>query len=168
MPKHTARLVLLTLAFAWAWLAPGLARAAFVPICDAPAVASSIPLPPEPVCAIVVTAIDDSTGETSVAPICDPRGASAIAPPRILPVSDARLEATPECGDDATATAVTSGHNESPSHATSFVIGEIGIPAVAQSIPRRDRLLLAELDDLHTEIGGPRSAMGRAVYHPPR
>jgi hypothetical protein len=168
MPKHTARLVLFSLAFAWIWLMPALARAALVPVCDAQAVASTLPRSPEPVCAVVVTTIDDETGETTVAPICDPRGASAIAPQRILPVSDASLEATPECGDDSSATAVTSRSDDSPNRAQSFIAGEIGIPIHFEVPNLLRRAVMVVPAEFAAEIGGPRAGIDRSVYHPPR
>src|SRR5262245_38769817 len=130
MQKRLVRLVVLSLAFAWVWLTPAWARAALVPICDAPANASLMPPVPEPAC-MVVTSVDDSTGETSAAPICDPRGASAIAPQRVLPVSDARLDASPTCGEDPSAVAVTSRRGNAPSGQNNFAVGELGVPCDA-------------------------------------
>ena len=74
------------------------AFAAILPLCEAKAEWTTIPTAPEPSCEVVTT-VDEETGETTkAAPICDPRGASAVAPQRILPVEDARIEAPRSCG----------------------------------------------------------------------
>lgn len=53
-------------------------------------------LPPEPMCEIV--SIDpDEDGFFAAAPICDPDGASALAPEPVHPIGNDRIEATPSC-----------------------------------------------------------------------
>ncbi len=53
-------------------------------------------LPLEPMCEIIE--VDpDADGLFAPAPICDPSGASALAPEPVHPIGNDRLEATPSC-----------------------------------------------------------------------
>ena len=99
MRRFVAQLAFV-LALALAWLLPRVAQAALVPTCDAAELASKMAPPDEPSCTVVTRVVDRATGATQAAPMCDPRGASAVAPQRVLPVDDARIEATPSCGAD--------------------------------------------------------------------
>lgn len=82
------------LAFAALVLVPSWARAAIVQTCDEESGATRIP---EPMCEVIVT-VDEETGATQAAPLCDLRAASMIAPPRMIPLSDASLRASEGCG----------------------------------------------------------------------
>ncbi len=76
-----------------------------VTLTSCPEEEASAPLPPEPMCEVV--AIDpDEDGFFAAAPICDPSGASAVAPAPIHPIGDDRLEATPTCADPTSGPAV--------------------------------------------------------------
>lgn len=55
-------------------------------------------LPPEPMCEVVN--LEDDEGFFAAAPICDPSGASAVAPQPISPIGNDRMEQTPGCGND--------------------------------------------------------------------
>jgi hypothetical protein len=102
-------------AFAMCLLAPALARAALTPACEAHDQLTRMPIewmlvdvPSEPTDACdagtqAPAVAAEELGDTRYAAMCDERGASVIAPQRILPMTDARIEAVPGCAfDDAT------------------------------------------------------------------
>lgn len=158
------RLLVVGAALVWAWLAPARAFAAIIPVCDAPKLVSAMPTVDEPLCTFVA-AVDEETGDTTVAPICDPRGASAIAPQRILPVSDATIDAVPGCSQEASVlVGLGPDHDHGSSPERSMVLHLAVIPS------------LPELAAFHEPRELPRpSAEGRdragermAVWHPPR
>lgn len=150
--------------FAFAVLLPLRANAAILPVCENDVVSMMAPPPSEPICEIVTT-VSETTGETSAAPICDPRGATALAPPRILPVADARIEATPSCGTEGSQLFVTPNH---PSG--SDAIG----PALAIGYATLGNHLLvppaaiSEAPDFVVEQEAERVGFERRVEHPPR
>lgn len=116
MTRLFARVAFTVLAFACAWGWSALAMASGDSICAAPELRSFV-LEQEPTCLVVVSTDDE--GNTSAAPLCDPRGASAIAPERVFPVSDARIDAGPPCAGgaltDSTAVALYPDHHGSGS-----------------------------------------------------
>lgn len=147
-----------------AWLVPSRAHAAIIPVCDAPVLLTRMPVP-DSLCTFVET-IDEETGETSVAPICDPRGASAIAPQRILPVSDATLDVTPGCSQEAQAFASLSpdggDHN---SHAERSLVLDLAV--LPQGLPLPPLADDATFSSFEVR-GGPRPGERVGVFHPPR
>jgi hypothetical protein len=151
------------LTFALALVLPLRARAAIVPICEDEPMTLA-PAPSEPSCAIV-TSVDEVTGETSAAPICDARGASSIAPPRILPITDARIDAVPGCnGQDAWPSVGPSSRDPAPAAELA------GPPQRALLAPE---LVVAGPTELvilsfAAPSGGPRAGVEQGVYHPPR
>lgn len=162
MPRLFARFLLLALALVGVWLRPSIAQAALVPICDAPESQSFVPQ--EPACA-VVTRIDDETGETTVAPLCDPRGASAIAPPRLLAVSDARLDQGPSCGSDAIELGLSpSSGDHAPKLPSSWVV-DLALLTEPLSL---GVACCHELTFATRAAHGPRSGERLDVYKPPR
>jgi hypothetical protein len=163
MSRLFARFLLLGLALIGAWLLPGIAQAALVPICDAPESQSFVP-PQEPACT-VITRVDDETGETSVAPLCDPRGASAIAPPRLLAVSDARLDQSPSCGNDATELGLSpSSGDHAPKLPSSWLVDLALLPEPLSL----GAACCHELAFAAAAARGPRSGERLDVYKPPR
>ncbi len=157
-------LTLLTLALAL--VLPLRAQAAIVPVCEDDAVSAMPPPPsePEPSCT-VVTSVDEATGETSAAPICDPRGASAVAPQRVLPISDARIDAAPGCGESEAAPAAGPSPRD---HLPGIEAASVVVHAVLSEAPV---LLPCGDDELlpATPVeGGPRAGALRRVDHPPR
>lgn len=156
------------LAFALAVCLPLSASAAIVPVCEAE-VATEAPAPDldaqiTPSCE-VVTSVDDETGETSAAPLCDPAGASAVAPPRIHPIADGSIEAAPSCGDTEGAPSV------GPRSPDPLQGGELGgavhqavlVPELSVPPPFGGEELLAP-----PVTGGPRVGFRRGIDHPPR
>ena len=151
------------LAFALALVVPLRAQAAIVQVCEDDVV-SVVPPPAEPSCA-VVTSVDGVTGETSAAPICDPRGMSAIAPPRILPVADARIDAAPGCdSSEISPLAAPGSQDHTPvGPQASPALHAVLIPTLSPA-PAQPSLLLPT-----TPVeGGPRAGIERSIYHPPR
>lgn len=165
MSRHAVQRFLTLLTFALALVLPLRAGAAIVPICeDEPMTLAPPPVPSEPACAIV-TSVDEVTGETSAAPICDPRGASSIAPPRILPIADARIDAAPGCnGQDAWPSVGPSSRDSAPGGdlagppQRALLSPELVVPGPAELV------VLA----FAAPPGGPRAGVEQGVYHPPR
>lgn len=140
------------------------AQAALVPTCDAAELASRFSPPEEPSCTVVTRVVDEATGATTAAPICDPRGASAIAPQRILPVEDARIDASPSCGADALAP-VTGSNARSAPYAAPAALADQALPSADSVIPPATLSATLEyLEPVHRPLCGVR----RAVEHPPR
>jgi hypothetical protein len=157
LPARAASLLLFSLLL----LSPLRAMALLLPICETEAPVTRMP---DPSCELV-TAVDDETGKTSVAPICDPRGLSAIAPPRILPVADARIEASRPCGHDDGTPLLGPRPDDSGSPVAAHVTLAATIPLEPPgSAPRAEAALI----DWREPAGGPRAGVSRDVYHPPR
>lgn len=140
------------------------AQAALVPTCDAAELASRVSPPEEPSCTVVTRVVDQATGATTAAPICDPRGASAIAPQRVLPVEDARIDASPSCGADELAPVTGSNARFAP-HAAPAALANEALPSADSVIP--PATLSATLEYLKPTVG-PLYGVRRAVEHPPR
>ena len=154
-----ARFAALLLVILALW--PTRAFALIVPVCDNDAPLTRMP---EPACELVRT-VDDVTGESSVAPICDPQGLSAIAPQRVLPVSDASIGAGPPCGSEASGPELGPRPGEQPfPQLLAFALAAHLAPA-APMIPPAP--LGAEIRPARY-AGGPRSAIARGIFHPPR
>jgi hypothetical protein len=114
-------------AFAMCMLAPAMSRAALLPACEARDQLTRMPVewmlldePSQPtdVCDAGAPAPSGPTaedlGDTRYAAMCDERGASVIAPQRILPISDARIEAVPSCAFDDATSYVGPSHRHAP------------------------------------------------------
>lgn len=140
------------------------AQAALVPTCDAAELASRVSPPEEPSCAVVTRVVDQATGATTAAPICDPRGASAIAPQRILPVEDARIDASPSCGADELAPLTGSNARSTP-QAAPAALADQALPSAEPVIaPATLSMMLEYLEP----AVGPVYGVSRAIEHPPR
>ena len=144
-------------------LAPGFARAAFVPMCEADPIAT---MPPASACAMPSSVLREVLPSSSAAPLCDPRGASAIAPQRVLPVSDARLEGSRSCGDDETAFSVGPRSPEPPDGANALAVVEIGFFGDASL--RAPMAPYVELPAFVAEARRARRGERVDVFHPPR
>lgn len=159
-------LTLLTLGFVLlVLLLPLRAHATIVPLCEDDRI-TLVPAPSEPSCT-VVTRVDDVTGETSAAPICDPRGATAIAPPRILPMTDARIDAVPGCDGGELSSPRVGPRSHDP-----LAAGELGC-ATQPALLLPDLVVPPAYVNLAPAsctpvAGGPRLGVARGIYHPPR
>ncbi|WP_234023750.1 hypothetical protein [Sorangium cellulosum] len=152
------------LTFALAMVVSLRARAAIVPVCEDDRMTIVAP-PSEPSCT-VLTSVDDETGETRDAPLCDPRGASSIAPQRTLPMTDARIDAAPGClgGDAGPSVGPNSRHPVPTSELAStpqqaLLLSDLVLPAPYASVAHVSFL---------PRPGGPRAGVEQGVYHPPR
>lgn len=163
-------------AFALAICLPFQASAAILAVCDDDALtrapAPAVALPPEsthgpghdPSCE-VLAGVDEDSGEINAAPLCDQRGVSITAPPRIYPIADARIEAAPGCGDAELSPAIGPGPQD-PSHSAQ----SLATPPPAVLVPE---LALppppgAEAAPPPHIAGGPRRGFDRGIDHPPR
>ncbi|WP_437737112.1 hypothetical protein [Sorangium sp. So ce1335] len=164
MSRHAAQRLMTLLTFALAMVLPLRAGAAIVPVCEEDRMTIVAP-PDEPSCT-VLTSVDDATGETRDAPICDPRGASSVAPPRTLPVADDRIDAAPGCdgGDPWPRVGPNSRHPVPASELASapqqaLLVPDLVLPASCAPVAHVSFLAPA---------GGPRPGVEQGVYHPPR
>ncbi|MFO0758464.1 MAG: hypothetical protein U0359_18370 [Byssovorax sp.] len=165
---------MIAIAFAILGLFPSRAEAALLLACDARELFTFLPLPAgddvgrdaadEPVsCSDTVPG--DAEPDSKVPALCDPRGASAIAPPHIHAIIDARIEASTRCGMSFESPHV----GPSPDQGSSTII-PAGMPAdavIPDAVPLF-RSVYALLPDFPPIEGGARSGIERDVYHPPR
>jgi hypothetical protein len=165
------------LAFALVTLVPALARAALVPACE------HDPLTRMPVewlrpvqqhehehehesdaCTLRAAVPQEDLGDVRVAAMCDDRGASVIAPPRILPIGDARIEAAP-CSVDLTGPFAGPGTPHAPSLVGGPALAEHAVLDGSGVIPEAS----CEVSPAFPPVaGGPRVGFGRGIDHPPR
>jgi hypothetical protein len=166
MPRHAVQRLWMFCAFALAVCLPLRLEAAILQVCENDAV-SLAPIEADfgfaPRCELMAGA-DDAAGDAGPAPLCDPRGASAVAPPRIHPIADARIEAA-GCGEGERRPSVE------PSSRDPVPAGDIGgsahdalsVPDLALPPAPTEAVLPAFFFE-----GGPRAGHRPGVYHPPR
>jgi hypothetical protein len=160
--------VLALVSLAW----PQRALAAILPACEEGPAATMLPAPaPQPVpqsdCEQADDDGDDDTALGFGAPICDARGVSALAPPRIFPVEDSRLEAVPgTCahGSGDSATSLGPQQQERPASA-SFVLPHAALPELPALAAAR---VWVEAPPLPEAEGHARDGSRARIYHPPR
>ncbi|WP_437909324.1 hypothetical protein WME95_16525 [Sorangium sp. So ce327] len=164
MSRHAVQRLMTVLTFALALVLPLTARAAIVPVCEDDRMTIVAP-PDEPSCT-VLTSVDDATGETRYAPICDPRGASSVAPPRTLPITDARIDAAPGCAgsDGGPMVGPNSRHPGPVSELSSAPQQALLLPDLVLPAPHAS----VSLSSFAAVSGGPRPGVAQGVYHPPR
>jgi hypothetical protein len=178
MSRHLLQRLAVWTAFAVALLFPLAASAAILPLCevDAATVMPRTPAPPPhafvaveeptPSCGELGAAADDDAVDPRIAAFCDARGASAIAPQRIIPINDARLEATPACArlDISTQTIVPSPRDGFATGTAAVLLDPAALDADAMIPPAASELLpdYAPVTDVNC------SGIEQAVYHPPR
>jgi hypothetical protein len=109
----------------------------------------------------------DDLGDLKVAAMCDVRGASVIAPPRILSIADTRIEAVPNRAGDHSAQALLRPGRSSHSPAGA------GVPALADHAVIDGGALVrpasSEVGPPFMPVaGGPRCGVARGIDHPPR
>jgi hypothetical protein len=145
---------------------PSKSHAAIIPACEND-VASQI-LPPahahlDESCE--GSSLDDDIDNSRAAPMCDSRGASFVAPPRLRGVSDLRFERGGPCDSGETLRAAVSPHRGDPPVSPSEVTLE---RAMLPPVPLLSAARLVALIDLPAPAGGPRAGVRRTIYHPPR
>jgi hypothetical protein len=162
------------LAFAATLLVPLVARAAFLPACEShewsgertaflPIVALGAPEGAD-ACSTVRDA-DDEAIDVRVAAMCDARGASIVAPPRILPVADARIDAVPGCGFDLSAPHCGPSPDHTPAAVAAHALAQHATLDVLAQVPPAPSALLPAYPPV---AGGARPGHARGVDHPPR
>ena len=105
--------------------------------------------------------------DIKVAPMCDVRGASIVAPPRVLPIVDSRLEAAPSDNPDTSGIAVALRAGGGPSHRAGSLVS-VADPIV---LPCSEVVTFGCDETLLTpfyETGGPRVGSHRSIERPPR
>ena len=173
MLRVVARL-LVCLAFAAAFAAPAVAHAALLPACEnlefsglltAPEAAEA-PQSPANGGADDCSA-EDQAADSKVAAMCDARGASAVAPGRIFPIGDARIDAVPNCNteDGSGATVAPGESNDSPAASAAIALPEHAILVPVTVWPAFASELAPEYP---APSGGPAAGVRFAVDHPPR
>jgi len=166
MPRRAVQLVLVWVAMAMVLLVPAFARAAIVPACESYEF-SGMPRPeprPESLCT-PVSGPDEAQGDFKVAPMCDERGASAVAPPYASPVSDARIEASAHCDLGSSAPHIgPSPKHPSPIAELSFALE----PAVLAAEMLFSPLQTEPLPAYPPVLGEARPGIQQSVFRPPR
>jgi hypothetical protein len=185
MSRHLLQRLAVWTAFAVALLVPFLtsrsASAAILPLCevDSATVMPRAPQPspiafaaaeePTPSCdelSRLIDATDDDGVDPKIAAYCDARGASAIAPQRIAPIADGRIEATPGCArlDNSTTTIAPSHHDGLATGSAALALDPAALDPSAMIHPASSEILpdYAPVTDVD------RAGIERSVYHPPR
>lgn len=107
----------------------------------------------------------DDIDNSRVAPICDLRGASAIAPPRLHGVSDVRLDRGRPCeGTDTFKTAVEPHRGDPPVAPPQAIVEHAVLPSLEPVGPVAEPRLI----EFPARTDGPRTGVRSAIYHPPR
>lgn len=146
---------------------PTASYAAIIPACEADFASSVLPAPPVPLEQSCDGSADsgDEIDNTRAAPMCDARGASAIAPPRVRGVSEQRFERGTPCEGGETLRAAVSPYRGDPPARPFEVAAEPAIlPSIVMLAPPRDATLIDPL----APAGGPRAGVRHGIYHPPR
>ena len=190
MTRHLLQRFVAWTAFAVALLVPLLtartAHAAILPLCEvdsatrmprAPVAALAAPLafaadeaapPCDQLSRLNAVAVDeDDVIDLKIAAFCDARGASGIAPQRIVPINnDARIDPTPACArlDSSTQTIAPSQHDGLATGPAAVLLDPVALDASAMIHPASSELLPAYAPVADGDCSG----IEQAVYHPPR
>jgi hypothetical protein len=111
-------------------------------------------------------AADDDGVDPKIAAYCDARGASAIAPQRIAPIADGRIEATPSCArlDTSTTTIAPSPHDGLATGSAALALDPAALDPSAMIHPASSELLPDYAPVTSADCAG----IQRSIYHPPR
>ncbi len=185
MSRHLLQRFAVWTAFAVALLIPLLvsrsAHAAILPLCEVDAVSMMPRVPAAPAALPLAFAEEPLTPcnelsaagsneedvvDSKIAAFCDARGASAIAPQRIHPINDARIDATPSCArlDSSSPTIAPSPHEGLPVGSAALLLDPAALGAATMIPPAASELLPAYAPVTDAECSG----IEQAVYHPPR
>lgn len=158
--------------FAAFWIAPLQAMAAIIPICDGDAISAVGPVfaavhSPETNPAEDCHAVPNSPDEhdPQVAAMCDTRAATVVAPNRVFPMTDARIDAAPSCTGIHHGPFVNAANNGPLLDGLSWVNVDptmLGDAWVMRSRP------FVELPPMLIDPGSPHAGFDREIYHPPR
>lgn len=170
------------LAFAATLLVPLAARAAFVPACESHEWSGERAAFPSTVAlgsaetADACSAVRDRPADDDdaldavaarVAAMCDARGASIVAPQRVLPIADARIDPAPGsgCGFDVSAPHVGPSPDDAPAAVAAHALAEHATLDVLALVPPASSALLPAYPPV---LGAARPGHVRGVDHPPR
>jgi hypothetical protein len=150
-------------------LLPQRAFAAIIPACEDDATswmpAAERPAPPAQGEDPCESRLPSEEGDGQAAPMCDPRGATALAPPRVHPIPDARIEAATPCDAPGLMPLVGPSRGDSGSAPSAWALAEhatLGEPILL--VPG----FVTELPAFALEPGAPRHGVVREIWHPPR
>jgi hypothetical protein len=157
-------------------LSPRVASAAFLPACEnqeltrMPAEWLAVPPPPAAeacsLAAAILEAGDDEQGDPRVAAMCDARGASMVAPQRILPIADAHIDAAgcsaPEIGAGA---ALDASSDDAPLGGPGVALVDPAVLGAATQVPPAPSELLPPYP---AAADRPLAGVKQAIDHPPR
>ena len=188
MSRHLLQRFVAWTAFAVALLVPLLlipraAHAAILPLCEVDS-ATRMPRAPAPAAPLVIAADeaatpcdqlsrlnaaadDDDHIDLKIAAFCDARGASAIAPQRIVPINnDARIDATPACARlySSTQTIAPSQRDGLATGSAAVLLDPAALDPSAMIHPASSVLLPAYAPVSDVDCSG----IQQTVYHPPR
>jgi len=171
----------LVLFFAGALLVPARAWAALLPACEAHDPTTRIPadwmpdhqaaVPPVAgggeACAALPPKASDAADDVDVriAAMCDARGASIVAPQRILPVGDARIEATPGGGTELGPPVIGPHRDHAPVASAAPALAQHAVLDAAVLVPPASSELAPPFPPV---TGETRSGFAPGVDHPPR
>lgn len=194
MSRHLLQRFVVWAAFAVALLIPLSARAAILPLCEVDAMtmtprapltlleakAAALPFAfaaaeevASPCGELAVgttgaaaTADDADAVDPKIAAFCDARGASAVAPQRILPINDARIDAPSSCAhlDTSTPTIWSSPRDGLTAGLAALLLDPASVDASAMVYPASSSLLPAYAPVTGAEHAG----VLRSIDHPPR
>ncbi len=170
------RALAFTAIFAVVWLVPLRAYAAIVPVCDGD-VSSTLGYAPGPSvrmaqedgdetelgCADPMADLDE--GDPQIAAMCDARGATAVAPGRIHPMTDARIDAVVSC--DGTTVGPLLGPSQGDESPATSPFATVPDAALEASFDLRPAFAF-ELPAYPPVEGAPLRGVQREVDHPPR
>ena len=165
------RLLAVVAFFAVTWLAPLRVFAAIIPICDGDAVSGS-PMAQShgpsdaalsEACPAPASASDDF--DPRVAAMCDAQAATVVAPNRVHPMTDARIDAVVSCDGIHHGPFASSPSSNHGVDGLSWVNVDPATLAEPSVLRRR---IYFELPPMFIDEGAPRVGFDREVYHPPR
>ncbi len=183
MARVLQRLVVL-FAFAGAFLAPVVARAAV--LAEASEVEGPLPVAPSPdVCSLgdlrssvpaqppanvehgVEHAAVDDIDDAKAGGMCDDRGACVVAPQRVHPVGNARIQVSRFCnfGGHGAAAWIDRGQDDVPGAGAAPVAVQHAVLDTALLVPPASSELGPAFPPV---VGGPRVGIARGVERPPR
>jgi hypothetical protein len=162
----------LPLAFLLVALAPRVAAAAILPACESHELTRTPPewLAPTPTilpdaCSIGEIANDEDLGDARVAAMCSDSGASMVAPPRLVPVIDARIDRAPGCVAELDCPVIGPSSHDSPAVPPPFAVTDHALLGGGVLVPPAPYTLAPAFPVV---VGAPRAGVRHALDHPPR
>ena len=158
--------------FAATWLMPLSVYAAILPVCDGDAVSAFGPVMHSSRQTDSIESDDCRAGsspsdeiDSQVAAMCDAQAATVLAPGRIHPMSDGRIDAVVTCdGLHHGPLASAPGPDHSPEGLSWVTIDQAILTEQLWVRPR----LFVDLPPVFVVIGAPLPGFDPEVYHPPR